>query len=316
MSAVRSLEFRIPISPTRSFFHQVRFFEHALRRLGGIYADAKLLVVVGDNTTHDAIVRENDWSLGRNVEWRCVPREIFDRYGIHGTADYRYVPETEADLLILSDADTVLARDLDPLVTSIDATRAVVAGHMAHYPPPHPDHGPLANVDPNELWPALLAAFEAASPQEWHRHSMDIERLRPLAPPYFNLGFVALTQPALAIFRDEIWGTHNRFLEIFPTFMRCQLAVTIVALRAGMRLETLSPQYNLANDIRHLICNQIAADDARVIHYLRNDELKREEMVLPENLPHVLSRRYENPVNQRLQQILRAYAAAEFDINA
>jgi hypothetical protein len=292
----------------------VRFFEHALRRLGGLYADAKLMVVVGDNTTLDAIMKENDWSRGRNVEWRCVPREIFDRYGIHGTADFRYIPETEADLVILSDADSVLARDLDPLVASIDATQPVVAGHMAHYPAPHPERGAFASLDPEQLWPALLAAFQAPLPKEWHRHSMDIERTLPLAPPYFNLGFVALTQAALATFREAIWPTQDRFLEIFPTFMRCQLAVTVIALRAGMRLETLPPQYNLANDVRHLICNQISAEDARVIHYLRGEELKREHVVLPENLPAVLVRQYDNPVNQRLQQLLRSYAAAEFGI--
>lgn len=310
MRSANSIEFRIPISPTRSFFHQVRFYESTLRKLGGVYASAKLTVIVGDNADMERVRAENDWSAGRNVEWIGAPTEVFNRYGYYGTADYRYAPESEADLIILSDADTVIARPLD-LFERINPDRAVVAGHMAHYPPWTPGE---RSSDGAPMWDKLFAAFGIDSSQLQHRYSMDVEGAYGSAPPYFNLGFIALTQAALERFRNQIWNTQDRLLAIYPSHMRCQISVTLVALSSGMEVSALPAEYNLANDELHLRAAGITAEQARVIHYLRSDELNREFVVLPEHLPAVLRQECKNPINQRLQELLGEYARIEFGI--
>src|SRR5262249_23932190 len=131
------LEFRIPISPTDAFFSQVHFFDLALRRLGGPYERSRLVVIVGDKCNLEEVRMGNPWSAERNVVWQKVPDQTFDRYGLHGTADWRFMVDGEAaDIIILSGADTVLVRDIDPLFRLLSGDHAVTAGHMAHLPPP------------------------------------------------------------------------------------------------------------------------------------------------------------------------------------
>jgi hypothetical protein len=309
-----SLEFRVPIAPTRSFFHQVRFFDASLRRLGGVYEQALLRVIVGDHARIPDVVAANEWSVGRRIEWIAVPDDVLERYGMHGTADYRYAPEAKADIVILSDADTVLARPLTPLFQLLADPSPAAAGHMAHFPPPAGQHGPLTNVTEKTLWPALLEAFGLPMPAELHPYSMDPDNRFAPAPAYFNLGFVAFNPAALAVMGRSIFPMQDRLLELFPSHMRCQIAVTLIALESGIALATLPAEFNLANDVGHLACNGLAADDARVIHYLRGDELRREEIVLPENIPAVLAAHFDNPVNRRLQELLAEYARREFGL--
>lgn len=310
---MRKLEFRIPISPTRSFFHQVHFFESTLRQHGPAYVAALVHVIVGDDCSVEEVTRANTWSEGRNVRWTCVPKAIFERYGIHGTADYRYVPNTDADVIVLSDADTVVVKDIDALIDCLDPTQATICGHMAHYPPPVPETNTLQIKTNDDIWPRLMEAF-GVDAEHLYRHSMDVSGDNGLIPPYFNLGFIVLTRSALDAFRTQIWQTQDRLLAVLPSHMRCQIAATLIALKAKMRVIALGAEYNLANDVQHSEHNGVKAEDARVIHYLRSDELKREEIVLPEHLLEVLGRDLSNPVNRVLQWHLRRYAGSELGI--
>jgi hypothetical protein len=308
-----TLEIRIPISPTRAFFHQVRLFNYGLRRLGGVYADARLLVVVGDNAALEDVRAENAWSNGQHIEWITTPRAIFDKYGIHGTADYRYVPPSDADIIILSDADTVFVGDIDPVLAALPSNEAIVAGHMAHLPPPPPREGSLAQHNGEALWTDLFRAFCLKPPLFANHYSMDPAGRLGRAPAYFNLGFIALTKAALPAFRENIFPMQDWLLEHYPSHMRCQIAVTLLAAAKNIQTRSLPAQYNLANDVRHLASNYLAATDARVVHYLRGDELKRETAVLPENFATTLAMQCENAINRRLQTLLADFARDEFD---
>lgn len=308
---MRTVEFRVPMSPTRSFYYQARLFDFALRRLRGRYAEAKVSMVVGDKERVEKIKADNAWSAGRNVEWMAVPESIFDRYGIHGTADFRYLLPSKADFIVLSDADTALVGNIDPLIDSIDPNEAVVAGHMAHWPPATPESCKIDALGEDDLWPKLLEAFDLEMPERLYRYSMDPDgRFAPI-PAYFNLGFILMTRPALEIFSREIFATQDKLLNVYPTNMRCQIAVSLMALAGGVRLHPVSAEYNLANDMGHLEASDITVGDARVIHYLRGDELKRETMALPEGIQQALSTPTSNSINRRLQALLSLYAVEE-----
>jgi hypothetical protein len=311
---MRSVEFRVPMSPTRSFYHQARLFDFALRKLGGGYRDAKVAMIVGDNEPIERVRAQNSWSIGRNVEWIAVPPEVFNRYGIHGTADYRYFPDSNADFVALSDADTILVRDIDPLLESIDPDEPVVAGHMAHWAPEMTKAGSLGEINEAQLWGSLLQAFGLEPPAELHRYSMDRDQRFAPIPAYFNLGFILMTRSALAEFRQRVFAVQDKLLELYPTNMRCQFAVTLMALQSGVRLLALPAEYNLANDLGHLTCNRLSVEDARVIHYLRSEELKRESLALPEGVQAAVGFQSANPINRRLQQLLLQYATEELSL--
>jgi len=305
----KRVEFRIPISPTEKFFSLVRFFNFALRRLNGPhYRDARLLVVVGDHCDLDAVRRENAWSENFNIVWERAPDAIFDEFSWAGTANWRLnIPAGDADIIILSDADTVLLRDIDPLLMEFPLNKPAVRGHMAHFPPPLGPNCTAPSPRGPEFWPWLFNLFDIAWPAETYRYSMDADGSLPVSPAYFNLGFVALNAKALVIFASEIAETTRRVTAATGSVMRCQIAVTIIAHRAGIDIGTLPAAYNAANDLRHLAPNELTADRIRVLHFLRTDEIDRGQLQ-PHLIDNLLSRSLTNPANVALQDLVREYS--------
>ncbi len=145
---------------------------------------------------------------------------------------------------------------------------------MAHLPPPLGINTPA----PRELWPWLFSEFDVSWPAQTYRYSMDVDGTLPMSPAYFNLGFVAMNAKALPVFAAEITDTTRRVIEVVDTSMRCQIALTIIAHRAGIDIGTLPASYNAANDLAHLAAGCLTVDQVRVLHFLRLDEIDREEL--------------------------------------
>lgn len=302
-----NVEFRIPISPTPGFYSQVRFFNFALRRLGGPYQNARLSVVVGDHADLDRVREENAWSEGENVVWHRVPDEIFDRHGIWGTANWRFmIPSSGADAIILSDADTVLVRPVDPIFEQLAGEKPAIAGHMAHLPPPVANSAPPSSSA--DFWRWLLHSLDVPLPAFEYRYSIDADRKFEAVPAYFNLGFIALNSAALALFASQIMEEEEKILALTASRMRCQLAVTTIAYRAGMKILSLPAEYNLANDERHIAQHIRDMAQVRVIHFLRNEEMNRFSDLLEGNLDDFVTRPMTNPANLRVQALAREYA--------
>ena len=300
------LDFRIPISPTPSFFAQIRMFDFALRRLGPPYSLARLSVCVGEDCNLDAVRAANAWSAGR-VHWEAVPRAVFAEFGYHGTADWRLTRDAgAADLVILSDADTVLLREIDPLLVCMPTDRPAVRGHMAHVPPPSAG-GNLPASDTPDYWPALFERFGVPWPKRLFGYSMDEARLLPQAPAYFNLGFIAFNPAGLATFVPRIFDFQRELMRSFNSNMRCQIAVTLIAYQQGVDIDVLPASYNASNDLRHLRNNHLSVEDIRVLHYLRTDEIERSLVFQDDHIDDFLAAELINPVNRALQALAREY---------
>jgi hypothetical protein len=299
------LEFRIPISPTSGFYSQVRLFEFALRRLGLPYSEANLLVCVGDNCDIELVKRENAWSADR-IQWETVPNEVFDEFGIHGTADWRLIPPArEVDLIILCDADTVLLRDIDPLLAAFPTDRPALRGHMAHLPPPASGGG-LPDPSSAHFWPKLFEHFGVSEPDRLFDYSLDGAKRLPQVPAYFNLGFVVLNPGAMTILGSIIFDFQRMFIRTVDSHMRCQIALTILAYKEELDIDVLPAMYNAANDVAHLNRNYLSSEDIRVLHYLRNDEIDRNLVLQEKYIDNFLTRELHNPANQLLQTVARA----------
>jgi hypothetical protein len=305
---IKRVEFRIPISPTEGFFSLVRFYNFALRRLGRPpYRDARLLIVVGDHCDLEDVRRKNEWSEDFNIRWERTPGEIFAEFNWAGTANWRLsIPAGDADVVILSDADTVLLRDIDPLLMQFPLEEPTVRGHMAHLPPPLGARSVAPSPAGPEFWPWLFKVFDIPWPAATYRYSMDANGARAASPAYFNLGFVALNAKALTIFASEIAEITRRVTAATDSKMRCQIAFTIVAHQAGINIGTLPAAYNAANDLGHLGPNEVAADQIRVLHFLRRGEIDRWELQ-PHLIDDLLSRSLVNPANIALQTLAREY---------
>jgi hypothetical protein len=304
---MKTVEFRIPISPTESFFAQVRFFNFALRRLGAPYRDARLLIVVGDDCNIDDVRMRNQWSESFNVAWEAVPHHVWAEFGVWGTANWRLAfPAGNADIVILSDADTVLLRDIDPLLAAFPAEEVAIRGHMAYRPPILEVEG-IPDRHSADFWPWIFGAFNLPWPSVTYSYSIDPTGNWPKVPAYFNLGFVALSPSALRVLGMGIEHAERRVNALTASPMRCQIATTILAYRAQMNIATLPAPYNTGNEIAHLELNGITADDIRVLHYLQRDEIDRSLILLPAQIDRFLAQRLGNPANIALQSLVREY---------
>lgn len=301
------LEFRIPISPTRKFYSLVRFFDFALRRLPGAhYRNARVRVVVGDYCDLDHVRRENAWGEKSDIVWEKTPDGTFDEFHWAGTANRRLEIDPDgADVIVLSDADTVLLRDIDPLLEAPQSRRPTARGHMAHFPPPL---GPRAiaptSSGPN-FWPWLFEDFGLAWPSRAYRYSIGGD-VSLWCPAYFNLGFVVLNAPAVSRLAEEIAETTRRVTMTTDSVMRCQIALTIVAYRNGFDLDVLPAAYNAANDLAHLQRNALDVEQIRVLHFLREHEIERDDFQ-PERIDDMLGRHLVNPANIALQKLAREF---------
>lgn len=303
------LEFRIPISPTRGFFAQVRLFHFALQKLGQRYADARLRVIVGDKCDLSAVISENSWSRRFNVIWERVPDALYDVSGIWGTANWRMsIGADDVDVIVLSDADTVLLKDVDCILDDFRSDRPVVRGHIAHYPPPL-DVGDTISATGSKFWPKLLREYGSNWPEPWLHYSMDIENQLPLTPPYFNLGFVVMNKAALARYASDIHWTEEWLRRFYPSNMRCQIALTLIAAAHDMDAAALPAIFNAANDPAHFQATGMTPDEVRVLHYLREDEFDRANFLLPEQIDNFLARELKTVMNPELQELVRAWRA-------
>lgn len=297
------LEFRIPISPTRGFFAQVSLFHFALQRLSPRYANACIRVIVGDNCDLGAVIDANPWADGKNVVWERVPSGLFDVANIWGTANWRLSLDAgNADVIILSDADTVLLRDIDPILDELREARPIVQGHVAHFPPPV-ETGPAGP----DYWPNLLAEYGASDQLAWTRYSMDIDQTLPPTPPYYNLGFVAMNREALKVFGQDIHWTEEWLRKFHPSHMRCQIALTLIASARGIDARCLPAAYNAANDPRHFTASGMVPSDVRVLHYLRENEFVRAKFLLDENIDEFLAISTDTVMNAQLQDLVRQW---------
>jgi SAM-dependent methyltransferase len=301
------LEFRIPISPTESFYSQIRLFHYALQRLGAPYSNARIRVVVGDHCDINSVRKSNPWSENAHILWDKVPDSFFAEFGIWGTANWRFhLPIDDSTIILFVDADTVFLRDVNPLLDKFPLAEPAIRGHMAHMPPPI-SCVDMPQGDSPEFWPTFLDRYGLNSSEIIYAYSMDSGGLFPPAPAYFNLGFVAMNAKAVSIFHKEIDDCERDLRATTGSHMRCQLAVTIISYRHSMNIQVLPAEYNAANDTYHFEINKLGTDNIRVLHYLRTDEIDRSTILLNENIDSFISRQFENPTNTLLQDIVRDY---------
>ncbi|MGH6925703.1 MAG: hypothetical protein ACRED5_18405, partial [Propylenella sp.] len=114
----------------------------------------------------------------------------------------------------VSDADTVLLADINPLLIPFPLDEPASQGHMAHWPPPLGMKGIAPSPSEPEFWPWLFDAFDIPWPAETFRYSMDATGSLPVSPAYFNLGFVALNAKALSVLGNEITETTRRVIAL------------------------------------------------------------------------------------------------------
>lgn len=266
----RRIGFLIPGEPTDGFLSQIAMFDLALRHAPAPICDARLIAYLANDRRSTLPER---WRAPlNNVEARFVPSQTEDHpYGAHAARRFAE-DDPDLDIVILSDADTMVLGDLR------DVLRLLAQGF--------PVTGVIANSPPfkEDLWANLSTRLTGrAISQPYFYTLMDPATAAlanaPRAPFYANHGFLAFRGDALRQFsapylkmRMAVTRTMER------PFFAGQIAMALTVHALEWHGVALPMRYNFPNDDRALALHRYEAQDVRILHYLRERNYHRSEL--------------------------------------
>lgn len=305
------LEIRIPISPEPHFFRQVQYIARACAALGGALGSAKIAVSVGAACEPRDLHEEHPWSRER-VEWRWVNRALFEQQSFFATGSDRLMRPTDADFVLLLDADTLIVRGLDDLLVALETSPAV-AGVMAHVPP----FNGMKSVNWRDVFGSLGQPF----PPGRFEHTGWITMYGPPAdrfgPAYYNFGVVFVPGPTV----QDVGAVFVRQMQRASTapihqYFIGQLAFTLSIYELGLPHVALPLRYNFPN---YPWADQRAISDladVRVVHYLAEDVIgtRRDTWGSEQNFGAFLARADLTGANEVLRRAALALTPRPADI--
>jgi hypothetical protein len=294
-----TLEVHVPISPTRAFLNMTHYMVRSVRERGGSYRDAPIVLTVGDERADPGLADRHPWLAANGVEVRWVDEALFarERYFSNGCA--RFLQPFESDVVLLLDADVLVTRPLDELV-SLAHDEDAVCGVIAHVPP----------LPRRALWQEIYSACDLGTVETPCEHTgwgymFQDESVR-YCPPYFNLGVLAAPAKALRLIGRDIFSLMAAVDRVYDTIYRAQVAASLAITRYDLRYRTLPFRWNFANDPLLEALHGSELPEVRIIHLLRNHQIHKN--VIYESLDAVeamLARTDLRVTNELAQQLIR-----------
>src|SRR5579871_398511 len=240
-----SVEIHIPISPHSSFFTMVHFFAASLRRRGGAFRDAKIVVGVGEDCTPFDITRSRPELARYGISWRWTDRDAFREMNWFATLLRRW-GDFQSDFVVMADADTLVLGDISESIRWLVGPRSLCAV-IASYPP-FMARGE-GNVDAKR-WPGLFGLaglpvppFDLVHPG--YGRLYDAREGMREAPPYFNFGFVVGTAEAMTRIARTIETDYRAAAAYMKTDLASQAALTLSIVRNHIAYSALPVRFNM-----------------------------------------------------------------------
>jgi hypothetical protein len=290
------IEFRIPVSPDKSFYSQLRLFALSLAKLGEPYSTARIVVCVGNSAQYDAVVEQNSWAKDFPVEWSVASPEFCEEFNMMSSGLWRYSFPSDADVIILCDADTCVINRFDGLLAQMVRTSSAVAGVQAHY-------SPFPNGSNESSWKRALAAIGQDDFMLQHGYSMEAKPCSELSPPYFNYGFVLFNREAFKSLSSIMQESLSTAMSTFPeNVFAAQIALSLAIIKKNVFAIMLGHEYNCANDDSIVNGNFVDILCIRVIHYLRTNEFDRHNFLCDkEKFNEFINTNKRNVISARLR---------------
>lgn len=300
--ALPKLEFRIPISPNEQFMRMLRYFLESVQTFGGPAArSAHTVVSVSAEGEPFDLKEAFPWTRNYSLDFRWVDQELFDRDSYEATGYDRLWVESDADVVVLADADLLFAGDFDKVILQSYQEQRLLGfiGHIS----PFPQKPGFVQARSEWLWDRIFD--EAGLPRQacrWQYTGWGLMRNHPLhryCPAYFNYGFIVAPRRYIEqmgeTFLDELAAVDK----ILESWLKSQIANTLCFARHDIPVGTLPLKYNYplhvnGERIRELNPDpegQDAVEDIKVFHYLGDGEVNKAHFATAESLEEVLTRK-------------------------
>jgi hypothetical protein len=293
-----TLEIHVPLSPTPGFLNMAHYLTRSIRLRGGRYRDAPIVLTVGAEEHEPDLADRHPWLRDDGIEVRWVDETLFARESWYATAAERFRYEAASDVVLMLDADTLVAGPLEELVDEAHRTGAL-CGVVAHVPP----------LSSRDQWEEIYRACglgELRTPCEhtgWGYMFRD-PALR-FCPPYFNLGVLAAPAVVMRRIGEAIYPLMAAVDAVHRTSYRVQIAVSLAVVREALPFRALPFRWNFVNDPLLEALYAEEQGDVRIIHLLRDHQLDKNDLYASlDGVEAMLARTDLRVINRLAQRLL------------
>jgi hypothetical protein len=245
LRATPSVEVHIPISPTPAFFNMVQCLALSLRRFGGAFRDSPIILTVGDSLIDPTLEARHPWLGALGVELRWVPEAFFGEISYQATGTVRLRHDYRSDVILLLDADILVAAPFDEMIFEVHR-RQHVAAMIA-------PASPLQFFRPPTTWRTLFDHCGIDRPPEpshehpgWPYYWSGDEAYR-MAPANFNYGVVCAPASMMTRIGESYFAHLLKLRQLTASDLVAQIALTMAIVDLGLPYRALPVRYNFPN---------------------------------------------------------------------
>jgi len=298
--SIPSVEIRVPISANDKFLRMLRYFLESLQTYGGpIAQNAKCIVSVSRDQPYSNLINEYAWIQNYNVEFRWVDEDLFDKYEYHTTGMDRMVYNSAADIVILADADIIVANNFDSMILKVYKTQKLY-GLIAHVSPFQ-----TTQFRQNSSWEWWEKIYEKADLPFSHLSNihtgwgfMSYDRKHRHCPFYYNFGFIISPRKYIDMMGKTYVKEIDHVDSVLDTKFKSQIANTLSFERHQIPCDFLPLNYNFplhVNDEKIREFNpdpesENSPDDVKIFHYCGNSEINKNDFESNKTLERALKR--------------------------
>ncbi len=277
----------------------------SLRRFGGSYRDAPIILTVGDDKVDTSLEDRHPWLSRLGIEARWVPEEAFRSHSYFATGAARFDHDYRSDVVLFLDADVLVAAPFDKLIRDVHR-RQNFAGVIALA-------SPMLHVASPTTWAELYVHcgidrepdlrheysgwpyFDTCAPE--HRYG----------PAYFNYGVVCAPAEMMTRIGSRYFGHYLKLRERIDTILVSQIALTAALVDLQLPYRTLPMRYNFSNVLAVEALHAAELPRARFLHLLA--KLQLDKSLLYTDIGQIratIARDDLRGVSARVRQILKA----------
>jgi hypothetical protein len=255
-----------------------QYFAASLRRNGGNFADARLIVHIGDDSEPFDVDAALPDLACYGITWRWVDRAEFQRLYYNATGLARWAEPFQSEYVLMADADMLVAADFSDAAEQLAQPRGI-AGVTATVPPWLARK--QGDVD-RERWQELFAlaglpppAFDC--PHPGHGIYYPVGGGSETGPAYYNYGFVLGTAAAMNAIAQTIRADCQLAADFNQTDLSAQIGLTLSILRNRIHYMSLPVRYNFWAEPGYFQTYPSEAADMRIFHYLNGPFRKHDD---------------------------------------
>jgi hypothetical protein len=227
-------------------FNMAHAFTVSLRRNGGAYKDAPVILTVGEDEYAPELTDGSiAWLEKENVSIRLVPKFMYASRKYFGTGAYRMMADFQADVVLMVDSDILIKQPLDDLVESIAATGEF--GALIEFGTPF-------YFENSTTWEELYAHCGLGEPKLIYQYTgwglMGQELKHQFCPPWFNFGVVIAPRDVMIRIGRVFFPLVERIEELEESMYRAQLALSLAVVALDIPYRVLPLRYKPATPKR------------------------------------------------------------------